>query len=139
MNKKVILLLALVASVCFASCNPYMKKAQGLIEEYSMNVDSLSNELNSMTVSFTDEEWAYVEAEREFRECELVLIVGHNLDLNVAKAGYTEKEAGRLEYRAEILRVPLNDAQTAFAQKYWDMRCYSIGKALLERWVELHS
>jgi hypothetical protein len=136
--KKTVIVLALIAGVC-CSCNSNMKKVQKLIEEYSQNADTLCKELNASDVRFTNDEWAYVEAEREAQECETIIKVGRNLDLNVAKVGYTQKKLQRLICRAEILRVPLNAEQRAFAQKYWDMKVYASAQQLLERWVQIHS
>ena len=134
--KKLFILLLAVASLCCVSCSSNMKRANELIDEYTQEENSLYNEINGLDVFFTDEEWAYVEAEAKAREYQIIAVVGENWNLNVTEFKY---DAVRQIAKAEKLRVNLSEEQRAFAQKYWDMRTYHATVAILKRWVEIHS
>lgn len=131
--KKIILLLALFASICCVSCNSDAKRANELIDEYAQKENLLYNEVNGMDVFFTDEEQAYIEAEGMAQVYQTKAVIGEEWGFDDEEF---EFEAIRMIVRSEILRVKLSEEQRIFAQMYWEMCTYHAKKEIIESWLE---
>lgn len=137
--KKLLCILAFVASLMCACTNPQVKRAHELIDEYQQKADDARQELNEMLVgglSFTDAQEAYIIANAKAWSTKTMVVVGENWNLEMSPLRF---EAAMLAVKAEELKVPLSPEQEAYAYKFNEASMYYGTVSILQKWLELHS
>ena len=134
--KRIIMMFAFIAILGCVSCTPHMKQAKKLIAEYTEKEEAVKAELDASDVAFSDDEWAFVEANAYYWSLRTVVVVGENWHLDVSDFHTAITEAA---ISADRLIVPLTPEQSDYMHKYNEMCMYSSTKRVLERWVEIQN
>ena len=125
-----------VATLCMlCSCTSAHKQAERLVAEYQQKADSVSQELDSTNVSFTPEEWEYVEAYSNMFKYKTAGIVAENWKLT-SRDFY--QESGKYAEKAGKLEVALSDKQQDYMSKWSELKMYEATVFILKKWQELH-
>ena len=137
--KKLICMLAFIASLMCACTNPRVERAHRLIDEYQQKAEIANQELNKMIsngICLTDEQEAYIIADAKVWATKTMIVVGENWSLEMAPLRF---EAAMLAVKAEELKVPLSPEQKAYAHKFNEVSMYLGTVSVLEKWLELNS
>ena len=131
--KKLLFLLALVASLCISCSN--VKRANELISEYQEKYELANQEVNNLMVPFSEEEWAYVLANAAYYANETAIVVGENWELNMQPM-----KSARLSLAGNVQKTkcPLTKEQDAVLHKYAEAAMYLATVKVLQRWLEIH-
>ena len=134
--KKLVILLACVAGV-LCSCNPQMKRANELIDEYTQKADSarVKWEVMDKTINLSEEEEAYIDAYANAYKYRTAVVVAKNWQLPTE--GY-QAEAVRYIARTEMLYVPLSAEKQTYASKRTEVMMYDVTVSVLQEWKKRH-
>lgn len=131
--KKLLLLLAFVASLC--ACTTQTQRANALIGEYEEKYELANCELNELMVSFSPEEWDYVIANANYWANETIIAVGKNWKLEMQPM---EEQRLSLAGEVEKAKCPLTSEQDVVLHKYAEATMYLATVKVLKRWLELN-